>query len=83
MEPSVPGLLGLPRDYLAGQLGAWKSGMRHAQRPDCMATIAERLTPHDVNALVNWLSSRPVPSDSRPAVAGSVRLPIECGGVPQ
>ena len=40
---SVPGLLGLPRDYLAGQLGAWKSGIRHALAPDCMAEIAERL----------------------------------------
>ena len=33
----VPGLLGLPRDYLNGQLGAWRSGQRRAVEPDCMA----------------------------------------------
>ena len=41
MKPAVPGLLGLPRDYLNGQLGAWQTRQRHATAPDCMATIAE------------------------------------------
>ncbi len=35
--PFIPGLLGLPRDYLNAQLGAWRNGQRHASPPDCMA----------------------------------------------
>ena len=41
--PFVPGLLGLPRDYLNAQLGAWRTGKRHAQAPDCMAQVAQAL----------------------------------------
>jgi cytochrome c553 len=50
LQPSMPGLLGLPRDYLIGQLGAWREGLRHAREPDCMAEIARRLAPEDVTA---------------------------------
>ena len=38
----VPGLLGLPVDYLNAQLGAWRTGARQAEAPDCMAQIAQR-----------------------------------------
>src|SRR3712207_5045135 len=34
VTPSVPGLLGLSRDYLYGQLGFWKNGERRAHAPD-------------------------------------------------
>ena len=37
VAPNVPGLLGLPRDYLIGQLGGWQTGLRKAFEPDCMA----------------------------------------------
>ncbi|MEO8655502.1 MAG: cytochrome C, partial [Ramlibacter sp.] len=30
VAPNTPGLLGLPRDYLNAQLGAWRSGQRRA-----------------------------------------------------
>ena len=30
VAPYVPGLLGLPRDYLNAQLGAWRTGQRRA-----------------------------------------------------
>ena len=81
VRPHVPGLLGLSRDYLAAQLGAWSNGLRHARAPDCMATIAQRLTPVDVNALVSWLASRPVPVPSRPADALPGEPPMRCGSV--
>ena len=42
LAPFVPGLLGLPRDYLNAQLGAWRSGQRRALPPDCMAQVAQR-----------------------------------------
>ena len=48
---TVPGLLGLPRDYLAAQIGAWRSGNRHADAPDCMADIARGLELRDVEAV--------------------------------
>jgi cytochrome c553 len=43
--PFVPGLLGLPRDYLNAQLGAWRTGQRRALAPDCMAEVARKLAP--------------------------------------
>ena len=79
--PAVAGLAGLPRDYLLGQLGAWRNGLRRAQDPDCMATIARRLQPADIEALAAWISAQPTSGDMRPAP--SARLPrpwpIACG----
>ena len=77
--PNTPGLLGLPRDYLNGQLGAWRSGLRRAHAPDCMADIARRFSPEDLNAVSGWLASQPLPADWHPVA----RLPqppaIACG----
>jgi cytochrome c553 len=81
--PSIPGLLGLPRDYLQAQLGHWKSGERRAQAPDCMAKLSARLTPEEVGAVTTWLALQVVPVDSRPAAALPGPLPVPCGGVPK
>ncbi len=82
VQPAIPGLLGLPRDYLKGQLGAWANGQRRAHAPDCMADIARRLTPDDVSAVAAWLSTRPVPAPARAASPSAEPLPLECGSVP-
>ena len=66
--PGMPGLLGLPRDYLLSQLGAWKTGQRHAVAPDCMGEVAQRLTDADASAG----GARPAPSVPQP-------VPLECG----
>lgn len=81
--PAIPGLLGLPRDYLKGQLGAWVNGQRRAHAPDCMAEIAQRLTPDDVSAVAAWLASRPLPASAKPATSLPAPLPIDCGSVPR
>jgi cytochrome c553 len=81
VAPSIPGLLGLPRDYLNGQLGAWVNGQRHAQSPDCMADIAKRLQGDDVSAVTAWLSSQPWPEGGHPADSLKQPLPMPCGGV--
>lgn len=83
VTPNVPGLLGLSRDYLYGQLGFWKNGERRAHAPDCMATIATRLSPEDVAAVSAWLAARPVPAGARAATAFLAPLPMPCGSVPQ
>lgn len=80
-EPAMPGLLGLPRDYLLGQFGAWKTGNRRSLPSDCMGNIAQRLTPDDIRALATWLSSQPVPANSRAAASSNAPLPQACGGV--
>jgi cytochrome c553 len=80
-QPVVPGLLGLSRDYLNGQLGAWRSGQRRAKEPDCMAQIAKSLTEADINAVTQYLASRPMPADSRPAAALAAPAPLRCGGL--
>jgi cytochrome c553 len=81
MEPAIPGLVGLHRDYVAGQMGSWKVGRRKGAAPDCMAEIASRLTPDDIAAVNAWLGAQRVAPDARPAPAGSLKPPLECGGV--
>ncbi len=83
VAPFIPGLLGLSRDYVNSQLGAWQTGQRRAQAPDCMAQVARQLSVEDVSAVSAWLASQPVPAQGRPATALAMRLPLPCGGVPQ
>jgi cytochrome c553 len=83
VAPAIPGLLGLPRDYLTAQLSAWKSSVRHAHAPDCMAQIAQKLTADDISAVSQWLAAHPVPAGAKPASALPHNLPIRCGGVPE
>ena len=79
VAPSIPGLLGMPRDYLNSQLGAWKEGSRRAQLPDCMAQVATALTPQDISAVSAWLAAQP--ALGKPAAALPAPLPLDCGGV--
>jgi len=80
--PATPGLLGLPRDYINAQFGAWRNGSRRAHAPDCMGTIAARLTLADVAAVSAWLASEPQPDDPAPLRASPRPLPLACGSVP-
>ena len=80
-QPAVPGLLGLSRDYLNGQLGAWRSGQRRAQSPDCMAQIAKTLTEADINAITQFLAGQALPADPHPAPALAAPAPVRCGGL--
>lgn len=82
VAPAVPGLLGLPRDYLIGQLGAWQTGLRKAFEPDCMARIARQLAPADVSAVASWLAAQPVPVPAHPQVAAAQPMPMDCGLTP-
>ncbi|MBL0918997.1 MAG: cytochrome c4 [Hydrogenophaga sp.] len=79
VQPAIPGLLGLPRDYLIGQLGGWQTGLRHARAPDCMAEVAKKLSGEDVSAVASWLAAQPLPADTRPAERLAAALPIACG----
>ena len=69
MQPNVPGLLGLSRDYLNAQLGAWRTGQRRALAPDCMAEVARKLTPEDLGAVTAFLASETAPRNAKPAAA--------------
>ncbi|MCD2514088.1 c-type cytochrome [Acidovorax sp. D4N7] len=79
--PAVPGLLGLSRDYLNSQLGAWRTGQRHAQDPDCMAAIAQKLSAPEVAAVSAWLAAQPVPEGGKPATQPSGPAPMACAGL--
>ena len=85
--PHVPGLLGLPRDYLNSQLGAWKAGQRQAQAPDCMAHVVQRLQDDELAAITAWLAAQPLPTDPRAVRAAPNRVPgpmtIACGSAPE
>jgi cytochrome c553 len=83
LAPAIPGLLGLPHDYIGAQIGSWQSGLRHAAAPDCMGDIARRLTPQDIASVAAWLSSRAVTEPYVAEPAGSLKLPVECGSQTQ
>ena len=86
VAPHIPGLLGLPRDYLNAQLGAWKTGQRRAHAPDCMKAVVARLGEDDINAMSSWLAAQPLPASTKPAsslpalVSGAKA--IDCGSAP-
>lgn len=83
VAPDVPGLLGLPRDYLNAQLGAWKSSQRRAHAPDCMRAVVARLDDGDINAAAIWLAAQPLPVSSKPASGPPALAPgavaVVCG----
>lgn len=86
VRPNIPGLLGLPADYLNAQLGGWRSGQRKATTPDCMARIASRLSESDVSALAHWLASQALPQPSAPAATlppkTAATIELACGSAP-
>jgi cytochrome c553 len=82
-NPAVPGLLGVSRDYLLGQLGAWRSGARAAYAPDCMAKIAQALTPLELSDVTAWLAAQPVPAGAGPDAGFVGQPPMRCGSFEQ
>ncbi len=84
MAPFIPGLLGLPRDYLIAQLGAWQTGNRKSHAPDCMHQIASKLKPQDIAAVSTWLATQTIPGDGiAPALKPdeAAQLPLQCGSL--
>ena len=87
VQPNVPGLLGLPLDYLNAQLGAWQTAQRRAHAPDCMAEIVQRMPAQDLIAVSSWLARQPLPADTRPAERAPAAAPLpealRCGSAPE
>jgi cytochrome c553 len=82
VAPGIPGLLGLPRDYLNAQLGAWKAGQRRAHAPDCMKEVVARLSLEDINAVASWAAAQPLPTSTKPVASLPPRpgaTAITCG----
>lgn len=83
VAPAIPGLIGLPRDYINAQFGAWRNQKRKAHAPDCMAEVANRLSEADVAAVSGWLAAQPADPNMRPATSLPKELPMACGGIPK
>ncbi|MEY4471133.1 MAG: Cytochrome c4 precursor [Pseudomonadota bacterium] len=87
VQPHVPGLLGLPLDYLNAQLGAWQTGQRKAHAPDCMAEVVKRIPSEDLIAVSSWLARQPLPADTHPATKPPAGPPLpatlRCGSAPE
>jgi cytochrome c553 len=85
VQANVPGLLGLPLDYLNAQLGAWQTLQRKAAAPDCMRDIVKRLDSEDLVAVATWLSTQNMPLNSSPApkIAEPLKAPWRCGSAPE
>ena len=79
VAPTTPGLLGLSREYLLAQFGAWRTGLRRAAAPDCMGEVARRLSARDVTAMAAWLSSQSVPQGAVPAGSLPDKPALSCG----
>lgn len=79
VEPDIPGLVGLPYDYISAQLGAWRTHTRATVAPDCMAEVAGRLSEADITAVAAWIASQALPADMHAQAAGSVEPPLRCG----
>ena len=79
VRPDIPGLVGLPYDYISSQLGSWRTKTRSMVAPDCMAEIANRLSASDISAVSAWLAGRELPADMHAQPAGSVTPPLHCG----
>lgn len=79
VQPSTPGLVGLPYDYISAQLGAWRTHTRATLAPDCMALVASRLGESDITAVAAALASRALPADTHAQPAGTVTPPLACG----
>ena len=80
VAPAIPSLVGLRRQYMNEQFGAWRNGKLRSVAPDCMAEVARRLAPQDISILTSWLAAQPVPAHLKPA-SGARKLPLECGSV--
>jgi len=77
--PAIPALAGLPRDLMIEQIGSWKTGGHRSPEPNCMATIASRMSGGDIVAAATWLSlQQPAGVPEAPREA----LPIACGRAP-
>jgi cytochrome c553 len=82
VQPAIPGLIGLPSDYINAQFGAWRNKARRAAAPDCMADIAARLSVADVAAVSAWLAMQKPDATARPAASIAQPLPLACGSMP-
>lgn len=83
LEPAIPALVGLPEEYVVAQFGAWRTGIRNAGTPDCMADIARALDPGEIRAIAHWLSAQEHERPLAPAAAGSFVPPLACAGLPR
>ena len=79
VQPDIPGLVGLPYDYISSQLGSWRTRTRAMAAPDCMAEIANRLSDADISAVSAYLATRELPADMHAQAPGSVKPPLHCG----
>jgi cytochrome c553 len=82
IAPWIPGVLGLPRDYINAQFGAWRNGTRRTQVPDCMSHIAQRMNVDEISAVSAWLATQAVPNDGKPESTSHAPLPLKCGSAP-
>lgn len=70
VQPSFPVLAGQHAEYLFGQLAQWHAGARGNSPQKLMDRIVQRMTPEDMRAVADYLSTLPL--DRAPAPGGAV-----------
>lgn len=82
--PFIPGLLGLPRVYIAAQFGAWKNGgLMRGQGADCMSEIGKQLTTQEANVVAAWLAAQPIPENAAPSSVLPPEMSRRCSSIIQ
>jgi cytochrome c553 len=54
--PPYPALAGQPSDYVTAQLEAWRNGTRSNDPHGIMKSVAERLSPEEIQAVATYLA---------------------------
>ncbi len=76
---AIPSLRGLSAKYIAAQLGAWRTGTRHALAPDCMKEVATMLTGDELNVVSQWIAHSFEEASTPQAI--DVEMPLPCGAL--
>ena len=80
VQPSTPGLIDLPYEYISSHLGSWRTHTRATVAPDCMAVVAIGWAhPTSLPWRHDWpVASFPPPRARRPPVRSSRRCRAVC-----
>lgn len=76
---AIPSLRGLSANYIAAQLGAWRTDTRHARAPDCMNEVANHLTGEEINAVSQWIAISFTEATTPPPL--DAEIPLPCGAL--
>lgn len=77
VQPSFPVLAGQQPEYVFGQLAQWHAGARGNSPQQLMDRIVQRMSPEDMRAVADYLSTLPLQRAPGPEDAASPSSPLK------